>query len=288
MSHSALCSAVRSALHFAWILPTMGGAVASAQDSPPPYLQIFREEVKPGRSGPHVAAEAGWPRAFAKAGIKNYYLGMTTIYGPAEAWFLEGHSTVAEIQEANMAIREARGLGAELDRLSAADAANITSARAVLTRYQPELSNGVPVDLATMKVWEVLIFRVRSGHESDFMEAAKLYKTTVEQAKIDSPWATYAVMAGMPGPTFLVFLPHRALSDIDPATGPMAALEKAFDAEAMKKLGTWSTGYESVEDMIFVVDPEMSYPWPELAARDPKFWARKPAATAKQPARPTQ
>lgn len=286
MPHSALRSAVGSVLQVACILPALG-AVAFAQDAPPPYLQIFREEVKPGRSGPHVAAEAGWPRAFSKAGIKNYYLGMTTIYGPAEAWFLEGHGTVAEIEEVNKAIQDAPGLGAELDRLSLADAANITSGRAVLTRYLPDLSNGA-VDLSVMKVWEVLVFRVQSGHDADFMEAAKLYKTIVEQAKLDIPWATYAVMAGMPGPTFLVFLPHRTLAEIDPATGPMAALEKAFDAEATKKLSTLSTGYESVEDMIFVVNPRMSYPWPELAARDPKFWAPKPAAPAKQGAKPNQ
>jgi hypothetical protein len=29
-------------------------AAVVAQDSPPAYLQIFREVVKPGRNGPHV------------------------------------------------------------------------------------------------------------------------------------------------------------------------------------------------------------------------------------------
>jgi hypothetical protein len=52
-----------------------------AQDAPPPLLQIFRDEVRVGRGGPHTVTEAGWPRAFAKAGIKNYYFAMTTVYG---------------------------------------------------------------------------------------------------------------------------------------------------------------------------------------------------------------
>ena len=288
MSRSAFRSSARSALRFAWVVPTLYAAVAGAQDSPPPYLQIFREEVKVGRSGPHVAAEAGWPRAFAKAGLKNYYIGMTTTYGPSEAWFLEGHGSVAEIEAANKSIEDARGLGAELDRLAQADAANITSARAVLGRYHPDLSNGVAVDLAAMRVWEVLVFHVQSGHEGDFMEAAKLYKSTVEQAKIDAPWATYSVLAGMPGPTFLVFLPHRTLAEIDPATGTGAALEKAFDADAMKRLNSLAAGYESVEDLIFTVSPQMSYLSPEFVARDAKFWARKPAVASKQPAKPAQ
>ena len=53
-----------------------------------------------------------------------------------------------------------------------------------------------------MRVWEVLVFQVRPGHEDNFSEAAKLYKTTLGQAKIEAPWATYGVMAGMPGPGF--------------------------------------------------------------------------------------
>ena len=139
-----------------------------------------------------------------------------------------------------------------------------------------------------MRVWEVLVFRVRPGHELDFMEAAKLYKRTVEQNKIDMPWATYAIMSGMPGPTFLVLLPHRTLAEIDPASGAGAALMKAFDVEAMKKLNELSAGYESIESMIFTVSPQMSYMSPEFVARDPKFWSRKATVAAKAPAKPAQ
>ena len=214
---------------------------------------------------------------------------MTTTYGPSKAWFLEGHASVAEISEANKAIEAAPGLDAQLDRLAQADAANISSARAILGRYLPDLSNGVPIDLAQMRVWEVLIFKVRPGHEGDFGEAAKLYKSTVQQAKIDAPWATYSVLAGMPGPTFLVFLPHRTLEEIDPATGVGAALEKAFTEESMKRLGSLAQGYESVEDMVFSVSPQMSHLSDEFVARDPKFWARRPvAAKGQQPAKPAQ
>ena len=108
-------------------LPAQTGTL----DDPPPLLQIFREEVKVGRGGPHTAHEAGWPRAFAKAGIKNYYFAMTTVYGPQEAWFFEGHGSMAEIQEVNQAI-EHSGLNKELDRLALADAANISSATTIL------------------------------------------------------------------------------------------------------------------------------------------------------------
>jgi hypothetical protein len=260
----------------------------AAQDSPPGYLQIFREEVKPGRGGPHVITEAGWPRAFAKAKTHNHYLAMTTVYGQPEAWFMEGHESMAELDQANKETDSVPGLSAELDRLAQADAANISGASAFLGRFRAELSNPGKVDVAKTRVWEVLIFHVRPGHEADFNEAAKLYKSTVEQGKIDFPWATYEVLAGMPGPVYLVFLPHLTLTEIDPATGVGAQLGKAFTEEAQKKLSSLSEGYKSVEDIVFNVSPQMSYMSDEFIARDPKFWTRKPPAAKKQTASASQ
>jgi hypothetical protein len=237
-----------------------------------------------GRGGQHVITEAGWPRAFAKAKTKNYYLAMTAVYGPQEAWFLEGHESMAELDESNKAIDAAPGLNAELDKLSQADAANISGARGLLGRFRPELSNPGKVDVAKTRVWEVLVFQVRPGHEGDFNEAAKIYKTTVEGAKLDFPWATYEVLAGMPGPVYLVFLPHETLTEIDPATGVGAEVGKALSAESQKRLSTLAEGYTSVDDIVFSLSPQMSYMSDEFVARDPKFWTRKPPAAKKQTA----
>jgi hypothetical protein len=131
-----------------------------------------------------------------------------------------------------------------------------------------------------MRIWEVLIFNVRPGREGSFFEGAKLYRSMVEGAKATFPWATYEVMSGMPGPVFLVFLPHKTLAEIDPATGPMAAIEKAVNPEMMKKLGELAEGYSSIESRIFAVSPEMSYPRPEWVSQDPAFWGRKRATAA--------
>ena len=107
-----------------------------------------------------------------------------------------------------------------------------------------------------------------------------MYRGVVEGAKATVPWATYEVMAGMPGPVFLIFVPHKTLAEIDPATGPMAAIEKSMTQETMKKLGTLFEGFSSVETRILAVNPEMSYPLPEWVKHDPDFWGRKTKATA--------
>ena len=61
------------------------------------------------------------------------------------------------------------------------------------------MSNPGQVSPPAARVWEVLIFRARPGHEADFVRATMLYKRVV-----------------------------------DPATGVGAAIEKAMTAEAMK------------------------------------------------------
>jgi hypothetical protein len=260
-----------------------GATTLRAQDaahSPPPYLQIFQEQVKPGRAGLHPALESGWPRAFARAKIQNHYIGMSTLYGASEAWFCAGIRSIAEIEEQNAAIEKAPGLSKELDRLAQADAANISGNRVVLARYHPEFSNQPDINPAEMRFWEVLTFTVRPGHEGDFAQAAQLYRSVVEGAKATVPWATYEVMAGMPGPVFLIFVPHKTLAEIDPATGPMAAIEKSMTQETMKKFGSLSEGFASVETRILAVNPEMSYPLPEWVKQDPDFWGKKTKATA--------
>jgi hypothetical protein len=277
MRGSVVCPAV--ALAFASFLRV---SPAAAQHSPPPFLQIFQEEIKPGRAGLHPAAEAGWPRAFAKAKIDNYYIAMTTTYGPPEAWFCAGVRSIADIEQQNQAVEKAPGLSKELDRLSQADAANLSGYRAVLARYRPELSNSPDIDPAEMRVWEVLIFTVRPGHDGDFAEGAKLYQSLVKKAQATLPWATFQVMSGMPGPVYLVFVPHKTLAEIDPTTGAMAAVEKAIDEPTIKKLAAVSDGYSSVETRVFTVSPEMSYPRPEWVQQDPNFWGRKPAKPTSQ------
>lgn len=266
----------------------LAGSLSAQVMPPPPYLEIFREEVKVGRAGAHVQTEAGWPRAFAKAKIPNNYIAMTTIYGPTEAWFFEGHGSVAEIEAVDKAIDASPGLTQELDRLSQADAANVNGLHALLARHLPEASNGSNIDPAEMRVWEITIFRVRPGKEGSFYEGAKLYQSVVQQAQVDAPWATYEVMAGMPGPTYLVFVPHKTLAEIDPATGVGAAIQKAMNEETMKKFGTLSEGFISVENLVFRPSPEMSYPPAEWIAQDAKYWGRKAMTTAKPAAASAQ
>ena len=140
-----------------------------------------------------------------------------------------------------------------------------------------------------MRYFRLLTFRVRPGHDSDFQDAVKIVRSAYEKAKIDMPWAVYQISGGMPGPTFMLLIPMKSMSEIDAAIARAGAVREAEGPENEKALAKLaSDGYASVETNIFAFSPAMSYPSKEFVARNPEFWTPKPAAKAAAPAKPAE
>src|SRR5258708_7471325 len=76
-------------------------ARAQMPPGPPPVIKIIREEVRPGRDASHEKNEAAYVKALSKAGFGNY-LGMTTVSGPREAWFVEAYPSYAAVEAARV------------------------------------------------------------------------------------------------------------------------------------------------------------------------------------------
>ena len=171
--------------------------------SQPALITIYRETVKPGRAADHERIEAGWPAAFAKAKSPNYYLAMTSVTGPNAAWFLAPFASNAAFGDELKLESSDTALAAELGRLGRQDAEVLSDSRTIQAVARPDLSHGAFPDLAKVRYWEVTIFRVRSGHEADFVAAAKAYGAATDRAATGASYRVYAVTAGMPEPTFL-------------------------------------------------------------------------------------
>jgi hypothetical protein len=249
--------------------------------APPKVLQIYREEVKVGKAPAHVKVEKGFVAAMAKAKWPTHYLAMTTVTGPSEAWFLTGYPSFAAWEKDREDTDKNTALTADLDRLIEKDGELLTNGRSLVAVLREDLSAGGPVDIAKMRYFRMLTFRVRPGHENDFQDAVKIVKGAYEKAKIDLPWAVYQISGGMPGPTFMVMAPMKSLSEIDAAFARAGVLREAEGPENEKALAKMaSDGYATVESNIFAFSPAMSYPSKEFVARDPEFWTPKPEAPA--------
>src|SRR5256885_938086 len=154
----------------------VGGTTAFAQSLPtsqPNVIQIYREEVKVGHEADHAKTEAGWPAAFEKAKSPYFHIGLASLTGPTEAWFVvpfDSHSAIADSLKRRS---DDPILAAELARLQRADAEHITSVRSIQAVARKDLSRGAFPDPGKQRFYEITVFRVRPGHEAEFAAAGQ-------------------------------------------------------------------------------------------------------------------
>lgn len=263
----------------ALLLGAAGSALAQGlPTSQPSLLTIVREDVKPGRSAEHARFEAGWPAAYARAKSPDYYLALVSMTGPNEAWYVTPYATHAAISDGMK--REAADpvLSAELERLSRGDGEFLNNLRVMQVAGRPDLSLGTYPDMSKVRFIEITWFRVRPGREADFEAAAKAYRSAAERSAPATRYRFYQVVAGIPGPAYLVFGSVESYAEFDRtmAAGEatmkgatpteMAALQKASEAALINS-----------ETQRFRIDPVQSYVSAEVRASDPAFWSPKKA-----------
>jgi hypothetical protein len=268
----------------------IGGGNALGQSLPtsqPNLVQIFREEVKVGHGADHVKTEAGWPAAFEKAKSPYFSLAFVTLTGPSEAWFIVPFDSHQAIGDSLKRESDDPVLGAELARLSRADAEHITSLRSIQAVARKDLTRGAFPDTAKQRFWEITVFRVRPGHQADFEAAAKAYGAAAGRSAPATTYRVYQVIAGTPTPTYLVFSSVVSFSEFDKMMADGDATMKGASPEERAALQKFSTdALISQETQRFRLDPEMSYVPKEVRAQDPAFWMPKKPAVKRPTSQP--
>ncbi len=251
----------------------------------PNYLEIVREDVKVGHAADHAKVEAGWPAAFEKAKDPYTYIGLVSMTGTDEVWFVSPFESQAAMADSQRREDEPT-LASALERLAKSDAEQISSTRSILAMARKDLSHGPYPDTAKQRFYDITVFRVRPGHEREFEAAAKAYGTAADRVAPQMSYRVYQVMAGMPSPTYLVFSSVTSYGAFDQATADDLALMKgATDQERTALEKGSADAVISSETTRFRLDPVMSYVPPSVRAQDPAFWMPKPAMA--MPAKPT-
>jgi hypothetical protein len=252
--------------------------------SQPNFLQIVREEVKVGHDADHTKTEAGWPAAFEKAKMPTSYLALVSVTGPGEAWFLSPYASQAAWGDDMKRQNDDPVLAAELARLSRADAAHITSARSILGAARKDLSRGTFPDVSKARFFEITIFRVRPGHENQFTDAGKAYGAAAGRAAPSTSYRVYEIIAGIPGPTYLIVSSVPGFGEFDKMTMDGEAIMKAATPQEQATLQKFGAeALVNAETQRFRVDPTMSFVPKDVRAQDPGFWMPKKPAEPKKP-----
>jgi len=271
-------NSVRSRINLVMLLIGSAGT-AFAQGlstSQPALLTIVREDVKVGRGAEHARFEAGWPAAYEKAKSPDNYLAYVSMTGPSEAWYVTSYASHAAIGDAMKRDDADLVLSAELERLSRGDAEFLNNLRVMQVMGRTDLSMGAFPDLAKVRFIEITWFRVRPGHEAGFEAAAKTYRAAAQRAAPTTGYRVYEVIAGVSGPTYLVFSSVESYAGFDQMMAAGQATMTGATPDEMAALQKFfAEGVLNTETQRFRVDPGQSYVTAATRALDPDFWTPK-------------
>jgi hypothetical protein len=270
-----------------------GSLVASAQDmsstsSIPQVLQIIREYVKPYKGGmAHDKTEGAISAAFAKAKFPYYYVGLTSMSGPARGLYLTQYSSFADWEKGNKIVEKNPTLNAEVEKASVADGENLTSVDTGVFTYDADLSYHPHADVSRAHYMELTVFKIKPGHTDDWEKMVKLVKAAYEKAGSSAHWAMFDAAYGAESGTYIALTSDKSMSEIDTGMMENKKWAEAMGKEGMKELDDLSaSGMISMRTELFSINPRQSYVNPDWIAADPDFWkpkaAAKPAADKKE------
>lgn len=262
------------------------GSIVAAQQaaegvtSPPKVLVIFREFVKPGKTGStHEKTESAFVQAFSRAKWPTHYFAADSLTGRPRSLFFTGYESFEAWGKDAEATQKDKALTAALDRAALADGDLLTDADGHALVYREDYSLRAPVDIAHMRYFEIASFRIREGHRKDWDTLVKMVIAGYEKLP-DVHWATYEAPYGSEGLTFIVFIPMKSLAEVDRAFGQGKQFEAAMGEEGMKRMSDLETAaVETSQSNLFSFNPRISYPPDAWVKADPEFWAPNPSGT---------
>jgi hypothetical protein len=271
------------------------GGVAAQEKAPavkpPRVLVITREFVKPGKAGTaHEKTESAFVQAMARAKWPTHYLAVQSMSGKPRALFFTQYDSYEAWENDVKATDKNTTLSAALDRAYEADGGLLDSIDQNVFTYNEELSLHPLSDISHMRLLEIWVAHVRPGHDKEWMDLNKMYRSVYEKAVPTGHWAVYEAAYGPSNGTYIFLTARKTASELDRGPQEDKAVEAAFGEEGMKKLDElFAAAVDSSETQLFSFSPAMSYPPDEWVKADPDFWKPKPAAapaakTEKKPA----
>jgi len=260
-----------------------GVSLIQAQSPEPPHiLRIFREDIKSGKTLAHERVESAYVRAFSKSTYPTY-LGLVSISGTTQAWFLESHDSWESLEKA-IHTTGVEPLKSTLDQLDVQDGELRTGERQLIATYQKDLSYlPVPSSLIKARFFSINTVHVRPGHAVDFESLRKMVNAAFEKSGSKQRRVVFSVSSGAPAGTYLIFSAMDSLKTLDPGPSPMSMAD-AFGASLDQYRKLQAEAIASSESALFAINPKISNPPKEFLTADPDFWAPKAKPAAAKPA----
>ncbi|MGO9403106.1 MAG: hypothetical protein ACLPVW_06500 [Terriglobales bacterium] len=270
-------------------LALAGSPAAHAQTPvvpPPNILNIETVNIKPYADGPYDKVASEYPGLSEQLKDPTHVLAMEALTGSPRAIYLAGYDSYEALQKNEEWLLGDPKADAKFDALDAREAAYVSEVHYTIWHFRPDLSNNVAgADIPHSHYWEVIVFHMRPGHVEQFEELTKLYRDASLKSGQNVPWATYQGLMGVTD-SYLVLVPMTSLKDVDTGLAHRKDFGAALGNEGGQRMGKLTEeSVASVEDNLWMVNPEWSYVEKSWIEADPQYWAPEPAAKhARKPA----
>jgi hypothetical protein len=257
----------------------------SAATAPPKLLLLVHQQFKFGSESTRQRLAVSIARAFNHLEVPNSWIDLQSITGPPEALSFDPFDSFEQVDNAIAVWGQLFTSHPELAHLQEQIRALLSSESTLIAARRNDLGYRVNrIDLSKARYMRVLEVRLRPGHESDFVESFKLLSAAYEKIDAEMPWVVYQVNVGMPLPSFLVFVPMRALKENDAYLARAPKLREAEGEAGFDRMQQIARdAYASTESNLYAISPETSHVSKGIVDGDPDFWLPKPSASANTP-----
>jgi hypothetical protein len=270
-----IANVIAAALTFTLATVVAGQTKESAEPAtaPPKLLVLVYQKFSFDKAADRDQWETAMARACQKLDVPNSWIVMESVTGEPEVLSFDPFDSFAQMEKPVAEWGPIYAAHPELGRLQAQINAALVSQRTVIAVRRDDLSyRANRIDLSKARTMRVLEMQLHPGRENEFAEAFQKLSAAYEKIESDLPWVVYQVNLGMPSPTFLAFVPMRALRQNDDLLKIRETLHAAEGEAAERMQQIAREAYASTESNLYSVRPEKSHVSKEFAAGDPEFW----------------
>jgi hypothetical protein len=256
--------------------------VANPATAPPKILLLVHQQFKFGSESARQKLEVSIVHACDRLEVPNSWIDLQSITGPPETLSFDPFDSFEQVDKAFAVWGQLFAAHPQLANLQEQIRALETSEGTVIAVRREDLGYRVNrIDLSKARFIRVLEIGLRPGHESEFVESFKLLSAAYEKINADMPWVVYQANVGMPSPSFLVFVPMRALKENDAYLARAPKLREAEGDTGFERMQQIARdAYASTESNLYAISPETSHVTKEIIDGDPDFWLSRPPANA--------
>lgn len=262
------------AFFIALLLAIPAGTLGDSTTLPPKVIEIHREYVLPGELPAYEGAAAAAAQTCARLNCPSSYLGLKSITGPSQVWYLSWFDNYASIEQSRTQAQQNAALQDALDSSAARKPSFIKWSDVLFAEYRPELSYGSNTSLPAARYFWIQIVTILPGHSTEFETFRRSERAADGRARAGATVYVYRVTSGARGNVYLIITLGRTLEEAD----NLAQLrrEERYEPGREQSSRLAASSIAATENDLFAPQPALSYLPKSWTDSDAAFWA--PAA----------